>query len=297
VPYDYVFDRALPSSEWQAARAAVVWPLAARPGQQRAGDTGSAYSRLLASWRIQAKRLGEAGWSAVCNADGSLSEKKLEYVCNCPPGGIRRNRTAFKCFRSRVCPWCYMRDAVIEAIRAVHFGLFRGLDASQRERVQLVGIRRAYRGLDWDNPPAQGWAANAVSLTLADYRANKKTALGGFARVDICPDTEPGLVVTRRSALLVMPAGQVAVPCDDGADASQVSDPYTCDEVAKLAAWCFRYPRGMMFGDAATAAQILNSLAAKRANLTQAGGLCDNAAIRASIARLRGKIPAVDASD
>jgi hypothetical protein len=93
---------------YQAARSAILSPFYSFSLRN---DVVPATFQLRTTWRNRLTDLRHAGWHAV------NTEKKLQYMRNCPPVGFLLARKTRVCNKPHVCPFCWGRQRVLLPFR------------------------------------------------------------------------------------------------------------------------------------------------------------------------------------
>jgi hypothetical protein len=263
---DYLVKKSDILSSYMArtARAAVLTPLAGRPGQ----TTMYAYHFLRQRWIARMLVLIESGWST--SSDELMPAERAYCMRNCPPFGVKFKASAHCCRRWMICPFCYARE-IQDIFAAVTFGCSQLSFEVENEdgslskfpEVKLIGLRQIRSGLNmaelgWDADGWHGLVKDKLRFTISKFK--ESDVLGACSRFLYVPQAEPGLLSVVRSTLLLLPL-DVAIPSDLQKSVHKTTADINHKNISEILAWCFRYPVGLMTGDAGTGAQILNGMA------------------------------------
>ena len=300
-PADVVYDYAQ-----KAAVAAVLLPLVppARGGDGRRGLVDS-LNKLRDHWRMRLRYLSRGGWEALSTlaekpVDGEPTPEwaaihrsqmlRFQIARNCPPFGVIVKRQAYTCKLGRVCPFCYGRG-VIEAYRALEWGLLSTLGKDPWPKVKLLGVRMALPSLRTEQTTDVRLVGFTRSGLFTDVKRLKDAGVEVLgARINIlCEPIANGSFVLKRLGLFVVPANAntVRVPWKLSTTCKEL--PANRANLSRLVGWTFSYPLGMLRGDPATAAWILNAMSSGRLATNLAVGIADNIRFRQVTQKYAGK--------
>ncbi len=119
--YPFVVKEVRSSFRYRAMRWAVLDQLV-RSASTPAGDIQARMDALRKRWQARIYGLAAVGWEAAGD------RKKLTYLANCPPFGVKTDIVSRCCRRVRVCPFCYARDVVLEAFLHMELAMYGSLD-------------------------------------------------------------------------------------------------------------------------------------------------------------------------
>jgi hypothetical protein len=234
--------------EQHAARLAVLYPLAVRTDHAKKEALAAAWANLLVQWRARTLALRDAGWEPF---DGDGGPTRLAYARNCWPdmAVIVASAPTRPCHQRHVCPWCYARR-----VRA----LFRAVMTNAGDGVRLFhGFGRVKVAPRDDLAHAlEHYARLLRKIVLGNSLDNRGTAWA--MTVEPRMTHEGGWTVTRRVLALLGPEHKGFELIPDGwvqHTAPAVTGPAAVTAVSK--AW--RYPVGLMHGDAERAVRALHA--------------------------------------
>jgi hypothetical protein len=216
--------------------------------------------------RARLVALHEAGFHPRKKTNQKPSDSStdwVEYGRNCPPFGIKPSafvsasidgpRRAHPCHRVRFCPSCWAREVVRESF--VHFEYaFNLIGRKNLDGLQLVAVRRPL--IISDGLFRSGSAIAAARSGFADFRP--RFLLGSRSRLAYDVIGEDLFSCTCCTLSLVPQT--VRLPSGDGREVRKAAlgDENQDDRsLAKMLGWCFSYPPGLMYGDAATQAHLM----------------------------------------
>jgi hypothetical protein len=184
------------------------------------------------------------------------------YLRNCPPFGITTRDPARCCRRALICPFCYIRERVIDPLSALEMALYH----SFRKNAELVDpnvVLVEFETVRRLAPPE--WTPELRHATLIRYRdyvlpdrrleVDLLRPIGGFVSHRL--DFEAGAFPAYRSGLLVCPrpadGDEIILPEPaEGKRRYQVWPEITKKVLAHAAARVFRYPSGLLLQPAST---------------------------------------------
>jgi hypothetical protein len=269
--YDYSRMKRMKGADIRAAMRAVTLPLA-----QYKGAKVMPTLEILKRWRLRAKALQKAGW-APAQATG------VQYLRNCPPYDVAydASRKIRRCQRARICPSCFARSVPIEAHRALEHVL---IDEDGNRLLDSMELAAAKREWILEAPSAR--QLGKMLDDIREYRNGERDdCFEGWVGSCTLITIEPHDVLLRlvRSTIAIMPkiarqtrVSEVIEKRDGSLTIRHVQKGTIHKQLLDTVGWAFRYPVGMMYGDAPRTVQLLDAMNERKMRLMKTSGILTN---------------------
>ena len=264
---------------FDAVRAAALYPLTGCPEPTRSpgelaesydSRDGKLYDKLRKMWHGQLHQFAGAGWFNR-KSDGTVDLLQLTYASNCPPFGVRCDTKARSCHRVRLCPFCYARDILYPAARAVELVSKILTMEKKAEEFVFLGMLTKRDFSFADRTPAE-WVSEASKSVWWLYNKLKATGpvYGAISDVVLSPGRAEGSLFFRRGTIAIVRKDKKVTGLSANTKTVPASD---TSEAVKLVGSCFQYPVGQMRGDPAVTVALLQAMAAVKAVLSVSVGV------------------------
>lgn len=242
-------------------RAAVFPRIVWASGQKDGGRPSRAFTLVSRMWSGRIRELQEYGLTATAS--------KFKKAFYCPPPTFKLRRRTQPCEFSRVCPFCYMRDAVRPAWASVQS--LRSETKDFNSRFRLIDCSEQLQMPNCD-------AAAAVSELRRCKRQHKLrfSKLAGRVFVATLEPANEGYMLTLRNMLIVDIADMDAVFAKFNGKHGKLicrESPLTDEALKRSIVRTCRYPIGLLTGSTELAVAVLNELQSKKVRSIEFSGI------------------------
>ena len=193
------------------------------------------------------------------------------------------SEAGLRCQRSRICPWCFLHEYVVDAAES----LAVALGMLPPSGLRLLCLRRVSEPLlqpveaaDWRFSVSHLSRMNTARSDLLQ-RLPADAVAGARLLTTVAPAADQQMVVTRSVVAIVRDR---FVPPRSIAN-TVVFTPADPLDITSACVWAFQYPSAMMTAPSQQTAMLLNALSAYKLRCSMGTGICANAVHRDIVRR------------